>query len=41
MARRSRWLLPHRVGGTPVLPGAAYLEFVREAAVQAEPGAAP
>ncbi|MEV6669058.1 SDR family NAD(P)-dependent oxidoreductase [Streptomyces sp. NPDC051162] len=35
------YLRDHRVGGTPVLPGAAYLEFVREAAVQAEPGAAP
>ncbi|MGW1373518.1 SDR family NAD(P)-dependent oxidoreductase [Streptomyces sp. NPDC002446] len=29
----------HRVGDTPVLPGAAYLEFVRDALVRATPGA--
>ncbi|MGW2366732.1 SDR family NAD(P)-dependent oxidoreductase [Streptomyces sp. NPDC001667] len=36
---REFYLRDHRVAGTPVLPGAAYLEFVREAAVQAGPGA--
>ena len=35
------YLRDHRVRETPVLPGAAYLEFVREAAVRAAPGAAP
>ncbi|GAA2253765.1 hypothetical protein GCM10010430_41890 [Kitasatospora cystarginea] len=35
------YLRDHRVRETPVLPGAAYLEFVREAAVKAAPGAAP
>ncbi|MER7986302.1 SDR family NAD(P)-dependent oxidoreductase [Streptomyces noursei] len=33
------YLRDHRVGATPVLPGAAHLEFVRDALVRATPGA--